>query len=49
MERKLYRSMTKRIIWGVRGGLTNYFDIDPMIVRIVGGIILNDGMFNALG
>jgi phage shock protein C len=35
MANKLYRSRKDRKIWGVCGGLANYFDIDPTIVRIV--------------
>jgi len=35
MERRLYRSRTDRMIWGVCGGLAKYFNIDPVIVRIV--------------
>ena len=35
MERKLYRSRSERMIWGVCGGLANYFDMDPTIVRII--------------
>ena len=35
MERRLYRSRTNRIIWGVCGGLADYFHIDPVIVRII--------------
>jgi phage shock protein PspC (stress-responsive transcriptional regulator) len=35
MSRKLYRSKTDRKIWGVCGGLANYFSIDPTIVRVV--------------
>jgi len=35
MEKKLYRSRTNRMIWGVCGGLAKYFNIDPTIVRIV--------------
>jgi phage shock protein C len=34
MER-LYRSATQRMIAGVCGGLGEYFDIDPTLVRIV--------------
>ena len=29
MEKKLYRSRSDRMIWGVCGGLAKYFDIDP--------------------
>jgi len=35
MERKLYRSRSERMICGVCGGLANYFDMDPTIVRII--------------
>lgn len=34
-HKKLYRSRTDRIIGGVCGGLGKYFDIDPIIFRIV--------------
>jgi len=35
MPKKLYRSRNDRKIWGVCGGLANYFNIDPTIVRVV--------------
>ncbi len=35
MEKRLYRSRTDRILWGVCGGLAKYFDIDPIIIRII--------------
>ena len=36
MEKKrLYRSRSDRMIWGVCGGLASYFDIDPTIIRII--------------
>jgi phage shock protein PspC (stress-responsive transcriptional regulator) len=35
MERRLYRSRSDRMIWGVCGGLAKYFGIDPVIVRII--------------
>ncbi len=35
MEKRLYRSRSDRMIWGVCGGLAKYFDIDPTIVRII--------------
>lgn len=34
MDKKLYRSKTDRRIAGVCGGLGNYFDIDPTIIRL---------------
>ncbi len=33
--KKLYRSKTDRKIWGVCGGIAEYFGIDPTIVRLV--------------
>ncbi|MFC1933042.1 PspC domain-containing protein [Chloroflexota bacterium] len=35
MEKRLYRSRSDRMIWGVCGGLAQYFDIDPTIIRII--------------
>ena len=35
MAKKLYRSRTDRKIWGVCGGLAQYFEIDPTIVRVI--------------
>ena len=35
MDRRLYRSRTDRMIWGVCGGLAHYFNIDPVIVRLI--------------
>lgn len=35
MQKRLYRSRKDRIIAGVAGGLGEYFDIDPVIIRII--------------
>lgn len=35
MEKKLYRSRESRIIGGVCGGIGEYFDIDPVLIRII--------------
>lgn len=35
MEKRLYRSRTDRMIWGVCGGLAKYFNVDPVIVRVI--------------
>jgi phage shock protein C len=34
VEKKLYRSQTERSVAGVCGGLADYFELDPTIVRI---------------
>lgn len=44
--KKLYRIRTGRKILGVCGGLANYFDIDPTIVRVVFALI---GLFWCAG
>ena len=33
--KKLYRSNTDRKLCGVCGGLAEYFDIDPTIIRLI--------------
>ena len=35
MTKKLYRSTTQKVIGGVCGGIAEYFNIDPVIVRIL--------------
>lgn len=34
-NKKLYRSRTERMIGGVCGGLGQYFNIDPTLVRLI--------------
>ena len=35
MGKKLYKSATNRKIAGVCGGIGEYFDVDPTIVRLI--------------
>jgi phage shock protein C len=35
MKERLYRSRRVRVFGGVAGGLSQYFDIDPIIIRIL--------------
>ncbi|MGE5401336.1 MAG: PspC domain-containing protein [Ignavibacteriales bacterium] len=35
MRERLYRSRTDKMLAGVAGGIAEYFDIDPVIVRII--------------
>ena len=39
MTKKLYRSTIDRKLFGVCGGLGEYFDIDPTLVRLLWVII----------
>jgi phage shock protein C len=34
-EKKLYRSVDNRMFAGVAGGLAEYFNIDPVIIRLL--------------
>ena len=40
MERRLYRSRSDRMIWGVCGGLAKHFDMDPTIVRVIAVLLV---------
>jgi phage shock protein C len=33
--RKLYRSRTERMLAGVCGGLAQYFNLDPTLIRVL--------------
>lgn len=35
MAKKLYRSLTKKIVGGVCGGLADYFDLDVSLIRLI--------------
>jgi phage shock protein PspC (stress-responsive transcriptional regulator) len=45
--KKLHRSLTDRMIGGVCGGLAEYFNIDPTLIRLlfVLGLIFVGGTF----
>jgi len=40
MAKKLYRSKRNRKIAGICGGIAEYFDIDPTIVRLIALILV---------
>jgi phage shock protein C len=35
MTKQLYRSSKNKVIGGVAGGLAEYFDVDPVIIRVI--------------
>lgn len=43
MPKQLYRSTENKMIAGVCGGIAEYFDIDPVLVRIIAVILLLPG------
>lgn len=46
--KRLYRSVNDRMIAGVCGGLAEYFNVDPVIIRIIAVILLLPGGFPGL-
>ena len=40
MEKKLYRSKTNKTLCGVCGGLAEFLNIDPTIVRLIWALIV---------
>ena len=40
MTKRLYRSKNSRLLAGICGGIANYFNIDPIIIRIIAIICL---------
>ncbi len=34
MEKRLYKSQTNKMLGGVLGGIGEFFDVDPTLVRI---------------
>ncbi|MFB6181139.1 MAG: PspC domain-containing protein [Candidatus Nanohalobium sp.] len=44
MSEKLYRSKNNRILGGVCGGLAEYFDLDPSLVRILTLLLVFSGL-----
>lgn len=43
MAKKLHRSMTDKKIAGVCGGLGEYFNVDPLILRIIFVVLILPG------
>lgn len=43
MQKRLYRSTSDRMVAGVCGGLAEYFNIDPVIVRVIAIALLLPG------
>ncbi len=40
MKKRLYRSRDERMIWGVCGGIAEYFDVDPTLIRLIAVLTL---------
>ena len=48
MGKRLYRSRSDRMIFGICGGLGKYFDVDPTIVRVIAAVSLLLGLTGVL-
>ena len=35
MKKRLYKSSTDKKVCGVCGGIANYFDVDPTVIRLL--------------
>ena len=35
MKKRLYKSSTDKKVSGVCGGIANYFDVDPTVIRLI--------------
>lgn len=35
MKKRLYKSSTDKMVCGVCGGIANYFDVDPTVIRLI--------------
>lgn len=43
MEKRLYRSRNNKMLFGVCGGVAEYFDVDPTLIRLVTALIWMTG------
>ena len=48
MEKKLMRSSTNKMICGVCGGIGEYFNIDPTVIRLIWAILTVGGFGSGL-
>lgn len=42
-KKRLYKSRNDQIICGVCGGIAEYFDVDPTLVRIAAALLCTTG------
>ena len=43
MKKRLYKSSTDKKVCGVCGGIANYFDVDPTVIRLIWVIFTHAG------
>jgi len=42
--KRLYKSRKERVIWGVAGGMAEYFEVDPTLVRLAWVLVAFSGV-----
>ena len=43
MEKRLYKSASNRVLCGVCGGIGEYFNVDPTIIRLLWLVLICGG------
>ncbi len=43
MQKKLYRMREGKVLAGVCGGIAEYFDLDPTIIRVIWALLAATG------
>lgn len=46
--KKLYRSKTDKMVSGVCGGLAQYFNVDPTLIRLIFAVLILAGVGSPL-
>jgi phage shock protein C len=48
MKKRIYRSRKEKLVGGVCGGISNYFDVDPVLIRLIFLALLLIGGYTVL-
>jgi phage shock protein PspC (stress-responsive transcriptional regulator) len=43
MQKKLYRKREGKVLAGVCGGIADYFDLDPTVIRVIWALLAATG------
>ena len=48
MEKRMYKSDTNKVIFGTCGGIAEYFNIDPIVIRVIFVVLFFTGLSGLL-
>ena len=48
MEKRMYKSDTNKVIFGTCGGIAEYFNIDPIVIRVIFIVLFLTGLSGLL-